>query len=242
MSISLATRKHSNHARVERVLVEAIEAVVTPNIAAKLLTGALRAALLSAVPTDRAELTRFVKGQLFDSLAGMLGDDEAGIVVEGLMPILPRVSDPSEHSQIRATTRPARSDEFTRPEVGEPLGVAIIASAHPTRRSGLLHDLGSDCVALHADDLMALFDQVHASAFAHPVLVLDCLSPSVNPISVATLVPDLPQGSSIVLWGASAALEAEVVALGQGQGRFIRCEGNVSPGDVASLVRALLGN
>ena len=96
--------------------------------------------------------------------------------------------------------------------------------------------------ALHADDLMALFDQVHASAFAHPVLVLDCLSPSVNPISVATLVPDLPQGSSIVLWGASAALEAEVVALGQGQGRFIRCEGNVSPGDVASLVRALLGN
>ena len=176
MSTSLATRKHSNHARVERVLVEAIEAVVTPNIAAKLLTGALRAALLSAVPTDRAELTRFVKGQLFDSLAGMLGDDEAGIVVEGLMPILPRVSDPSEHSQIRATTRPARSDEFTRPEVGEPLGVAIIASAHPTRRSGLLHDLGSDCVALHADDLMALFDQVHASAFAHPVLVLDCLS------------------------------------------------------------------
>ena len=105
-----------------------------------------------------------------------------------------------------------------------------------------MRDLGRDCIALEADDLMALFDQVHASVVAHPVLVLDCMSPSVNPISVATLVPDLPQGSSIVLWGASAALEQEVVALGQGQGRFIRCESNVSPNDVASLVRALLGN
>jgi hypothetical protein len=121
-------------------------------------------------------------------------------------------------------------------------GVTIVASAHPRRRAALLADLSHDCVALQADDLMALFDQVNAAVFTHPVLVLDCLAPSVNPISVATLVPDLPQGSSVILWGASAALEAEVVALGQGQGRFIRCEGNVSPADVASLVRALLGN
>lgn len=242
MPTSLANRSSPNAARIQRVLAEAVEAVVTPNIAAKLLEGALRSALMPELPTDREDLTRFVQGPLFASLAGMLGEDEASMVVEGLMPILPRISDPSEHSQVRVTLKPARSDEFARAEVGEPLGVAIVASANVGRRGGLLHDLGRDCIALEADDLMALFDQVHASVVAHPVLVLDCMSPSVNPISVATLVPDLPQGSSIVLWGASAALEAEVVALGQGQGRFIRCEGNVSPNDVASLVRALLGN
>jgi hypothetical protein len=243
MSTSLAKRPQTNRGRIERVLVEAIEAVVTPNIAVKLLEGALRSAVLSHVPSDSTELTRFVQGPLFESLAGMLGDDEASMVVDGLMPILPRVSDPSEHSQVRATARPTRSEEFSRSDIGvDPLGVAIIASAHEGRRGGLVNDLGRDCIALQADDLMALFDQVHASVMAHPVLVLDCLSPSVNAISVATLVPDLPQGSSIILWGASAALEVEVVALGQGQGRFIRCEGNVSPSDVASLVRALLGN
>lgn len=204
---------------------------------------ALRAASLSALPSGREDLEAFVEGPLYESLATVLGDDEASMVVEGLAPILPRISDPSEQSQIRLGTS-ARSEEFERERdvVGEPLGVTIVASAHPRRRAALLADLSHDCVALQADDLMALFDQVNAAVFTHPVLVLDCLAPSVNPISVATLVPDLPQGSSVILWGASAALEAEVVALGQGQGRFIRCEGNVSPADVASLVRALLGN
>ncbi len=244
MNADSARRTSTTSARIERVIVEAVEAVVTPSIAAKLLSGALRTASLSSLPTARDELEAFVEGQLYESLAFRLGDDEARMVVDGLAPILPRISDPSEQSQIRVTARPARSEEFERDAqvVGEPLGVAIVASAHPRRRATLLADLGHDCVALHADDLMALFDQVNASVFAHPVLVLDCLAPSVNPISVATLVPDLPQGSSVVLWGASAALEAELVALGQGQGRFIRCEGTVSPADVASLVRALLGN
>lgn len=244
MNAESARRTHSTSARIERVVVEAIEAVVTPAIAAKLVGSALRAASLSALPAGREELEAFVEGPLYESLATVLGDDEASTVVEGLAPILPRISDPSEQSQIRLTARPARSEEFERERdvVGEPLGVTIVASAHPRRRASLLADLSHDCVALQADDLMALFDQVNAAVFTHPVLVLDCLAPSVNPISVATLVPDLPQGSSVILWGASAALEAEVVALGQGQGRFIRCEGNVSPADVASLVRALLGN
>lgn len=244
MSAEFARRTPSTSARIERVIVEAVETVVTPSIAAKLVSGALRSASLSGMPTDRDELEAFVEGPLYESLAFRLGDDEASMVVEGLAPILPRISDPLEQSQIRVTARPARSEEFERePQVvGEPLGVAIVASAHPRRRATLLADLSHDCVALQADDLMALFDQVNASVFAHPVLVLDCLAPSVNPISVATLIPDLPQGSSVVLWGATAALENEVVALGQGQGRFIRCEGSVSPADVASLVRALLGN
>lgn len=242
MSPSLAPVPQPNHARIERVLVEAIEAVVTPSSATAILAEALEAGLLRAVPSDGNTLQRFAEGPLFDVLAAMLGDDEASAVVDGLLPILPRISDPSEQSQVRVTVRPARSDEFARSELREPLGIAIVASAHPGRRGGLVADLESDCVVLQADDLMALFDQVHASVVTHPVLVLDCLAPSVNPISVATLVPDLPQGSSILLWGASAALESEVVALGQGQGRFLRCEADVSPGDVASLVRALLGN
>ncbi len=223
--------------------METIESVAAPSLAQHLLETALADSGLEALPEGRVQLQRFVSGPLKDAIARGLGGDDAEFIEETLEGILPRIVDPSEQSQIRLTARPTASQEMEAESSADPavLGAVIVSSAHAERRQGLLDALEPHFLPLRADDLMSLFDQVQSSVMKHPVVVLDCMAPAVNPISVATLVPDLPQGSCVVLWGATEQLEDELVALGQGQGRFIRCEGGVSASDVAMLVRALQG-
>ena len=235
----------SSHSRmVERLLLESVEAIAAPGVAPRLLSNALSNAGLEQLPGDAQRLRWFVDGALFDVLRDAFGADDADFVYGSLAPILPRVSDPSELSQVRISDHqmPAvRPEEFASlyPELEKGKPVVLLSTRDEGRAAAIRAALPEGTTGVRAPDLMALFDLLQGLADERPVLVVDCVHPALSTMSVATILPDMPEGSAVLLWGASPEEEAELNTLSQGFGRFLRCDANATADHVAAVAAAL---
>lgn len=254
MDTASATIRASPQEMVRRLFLENIEAVARPELAPRLLQSALMRANREDIPDDPGELRWFVDGPLFDVLRDAFGPDDAESVFHNLIPLLPRVTDASglrpeqridDEPQTLVRERgadPDESAEFLRlPAAGEASGLVVVCGRQPDRMDAVLRALTPDARGHRATDLMSLFDLLQDHPTSVPVIVLDCEHPALNPISLATLLPDMPMGAAIVLWGATRQEEGELLALAPQDGRFIRCPSDAPAAHVAMLAEAARG-
>jgi hypothetical protein len=93
----------------------------------------------------------------------------------------------------------------------------------------------------HISDLVALLDVLQEPDLIEPILLIDCHRPSVHVTSVTTLGEDLPEGTTVVLWGADDATWEQVDRLRTPRCRWVRCSREATTDDVGSLCSMLLG-
>lgn len=189
------------------------------------LTGSARAAALgeaSAKPSARVEQARVISGSERAKAAGR-GASERPISIR------PRAGNPST---LLAESAPP-------PEHATGRTVLVAAGSGP-RRDALELRLSEVARVIHIEDVMSLFDVLQAGELRHPVVVVDCDKPTVHPVTVATFTPDFPQGTAVLLWGASEQVEQDVLQTAQGQGRYTSIASSAGAGDVVALTLALL--
>jgi hypothetical protein len=90
------------------------------------------------------------------------------------------------------------------------------------RRDSLARALGLPVT--HIDDAVSLLESIEAMQGAPVLLVIDGIEPSVQPTTVATIAPDLPAGSLVLLWGSSPGLEIDLRRLAGAGPRWVRVE------------------
>jgi hypothetical protein len=99
-----------------------------------------------------------------------------------------------------------------------------------------LRDVGT---LIHAADAFALVEAFEADARAPDVVVVDGRFPSVQPATLAALGPDLPQRASVVVWGGSDALMAQLGAGGTETVRWRSLGPEVSVWEVVEVCSSL---
>ena len=238
---------------LQRFVLEAVEALATPDVTQRIIDDALLRADHTDIPHQPRELSRFVEEHLHNAISESLGEEAAELVRSRLAPMIRRHTDPSEISYVRVrkqsgqdleavpSNRPSQpvtlpeSDERAKsapvaralPESGvsretrrpeeTPLPTVLIAAEVSDRRDRLVDELEGDAVVQQVEDVMAFIDHMRGNHVGAPLVVIDCDTPTVQPTTVATLAPDFPQGTVVVLWGADETLEEDVKRLARAE-------------------------
>lgn len=194
----------------------------------------------------------------------MIDVDAAHAVTEQLAPLIERAS-PTEESGVfeeidprnpkvpkqpplrlkapRTISDPAQPKEFTNETVVPTQGAipfVLIASLDPARQYELEERLDGDAVVQTVEDIVALLEAFDITADYSPVVVIDCMEPAVQPSTLATVAPDLPHGSTILLWGANRETEEVIDNLVKDASRWIRCGVDATADDVCAIVSVLI--
>lgn len=135
--------------------------------------------------------------------------------------------------------RPISRPTMQAPGRGMP--IVLIASHDEAIADRMDAALDGNASVQRMDGLEALMDALAAALSLQPILVLDCRSPSVQALTVANIASELPQGTAVLLWGASKAIEAEVAKVNPLVSEWIRCGAEATPEDVALLLMSLIG-
>jgi len=149
---------------------------------------------------------------------------------------------------VRSSMPEAGRTARPQPSPGEPgstpltrLPRVLMASAEPSAVEALRSFLtGSANVAL-IRDLVGLLDALEEPGLAKPVVLIDCRRPTVHVSSVAAIGEDLPEGTAIVLWGASDAVWRELDRERVPSCRWVRCSQEATTEDLGSLCSMLIG-
>jgi len=207
---------------------EALHAVATPTVAARILHRALHMAKAHEIPGGGAPLQRFVERHLGAATLFVLGEDAAEEVVESLRPlvqripsVVPRASEPARLSggmtpaggkrRMRITPasgNPTPHRASTRRPLG-PIRAVLVASLDGDRIETLERDLAGKAHVAMIQDVVALLDALQVERDAPPCIVVDCLDPSVQPATLATVASEMPPGTTVVLWGATDEQDRE---------------------------------
>lgn len=244
---------------------EAIESVATPEVRVQILHRALHMAREHEIPAAGDRLHRFVDKHLRNAMEFYLGHAATDAVMQNLEPMLmfaetigsqpPR--DEAREDPTRKLGRerarsgvsrkhsghPAESSTSKYPTI-QPLGSALpmvfVATRDRARCDEIAKKLGSAAAVQQIEDVVALLDNVKATASLSPLLVIDCVEASVQPSTIATLAHELPKSSAVLVWGATEKHRA-LTDLVTGDRGWFRCGVEAKPGDVAALIQMLLG-
>lgn len=126
--------------------------------------------------------------------------------------------------------------------LGSALPMVLVASTSAERCRGIEAHLSAIAAVQQVEDVVAFLDNLQATASLSPLVVIDCIESSVQPATLATLAHELPQDSSVLLWGASEEEHRDLQRLAHREQGWLRCGNEASPVDVASLVQVLLGD
>lgn len=216
---------------IARVVREAVAAFASPEVSSRILRRALHAAHEYEVPADARRLDRFVGTYLGAAVEFVLSEDEADAVVAMLAPMLRFASQQADHESGGAD--PAA--KTARPTAAAPPW--IVASTDRAHVVALRAALGASGIVHEAPDVLTLLETFDSLTFA-PIILLACMSPAVQPHTLATLAPELPVAPTVLLWGGGVATEHELHALASGHGRWLRCDAQVSVVDLPAHVDA----
>ena len=178
----------------------------------------------STAPTPVA-LVRPAGGD-FDQGLGALEGNDVGAWSSALLP---------------STVPPPSASLTARPPVddSEPVMV-LVATLDQTGTQGIARKLYGRGVVRQVTDIFELISALEARGGHRSIVVIDCCLPAVDPVSVATLVPQLPPGSHIVQWGGTERLRREVEAASPGARRWIHCTTDATHEDLATLIVGLV--
>ena len=254
---------------VARMVREAIETVATPEVRVQILHRALHMSREHEIPPAGERLLNFVDKHLRTAMAFYVGNEATDAVMQNLEPMvsfaeqsskppsgerLPRnerrydTRDLGRHRPPSGVTRkdpsvPPDMDTSKYPTV-QPLGSALpmvfVATRNRDRCAQIKKHVGGVAAVQQIEDVVAFLDNVKATASLSPMLIIDCVEASVQPSTIATLAHELPPTSAVLIWGASER-HNELIQLAEGDQRWLRCEAEASPSDVAAMVQMFIG-
>jgi len=244
---------------------EAIETVATPEVRLQILHRALHMAREHEIPRSGSALHRFVDKHLRTAMAFYVGSEATEAVMQNLEPMVTyaerlssnpptRSSRPDDtrklgrrrqHSSV-ARTGPSSDDLLdtskypTVTPTGSVLPMVFVATRSPERYAAIVEHVGAAAAVQQIGDVVAFLDNLKATASLGPLVVIDCVEASVQPVTIATLSHELPSGSAVLIWGATERHQ-ELTDLAVGSDGWLRCDAEATPQDVASLIHMLLG-
>ncbi len=234
---------------------EALEAIATHKVVVRILRRALHQAQEQEIPVGGSRLQRFVERHLAPATSFVLGPDAAGSLLDQLAPLLGRIPSLMPHAPSRAQLEVMRGLKAPGPgtEPAPALTGALAASLRPMQRvvfatldddklADLRHEMRGEARIIGVEDVVALLDAIQAAADSTDELTIlvDCLDPSVQPATLATVAAELPATAVVVLWGADEHQERESKLLVEDSSNWLTCSDETSPNDMSTLLRSLL--
>jgi DNA-binding NtrC family response regulator len=98
--------------------------------------------------------------------------------------------------------------------------------------------LGSMGELVVIEDAVSLLDELESDEVPQ-VIVIDCMDPTVQAATMLTLAGDLHPETNVVLWGASPAIENELLVICTAADSWLRAAPSMSAARIAALVEAL---
>ncbi|MGE0789814.1 MAG: hypothetical protein AB7S26_29345 [Sandaracinaceae bacterium] len=179
-----------------RLAREALERLATPAVASRLLSEALEAAQLAAVPEDPDEFADFACGTLRIAVREALGEEASEAVLQDFDPAYAETG-----GLPRSGVRRRQRESLTRPAAAA--RVVVIAAPDPVLVARLSSAFGPDTKVAAAYDIFGLLQSTQRYPSTPLVLVLHDDMPSIHPSSLATLARVLPPTATIIQFGKS---------------------------------------
>ncbi|MFW5921186.1 MAG: hypothetical protein ACOCUS_05045 [Polyangiales bacterium] len=239
---------------IGRAVQEALRAVAAPEQRERIMSAALQLARAKQVPEDPQRAQGFVEGPLRVAVGHTLGADIADVLVQDLAPILQLAE-----SQVRPRNEPARSrvEAQTKPEL--PPAAQKLPSTQPPPtsdatdaplvlvatldRSGLqrlARRLVDTATVRPVNDVFELLYALEANAARHPMVVIDCCLPAVEPQAVASMLGGLAEPPRVLLWGAARSVRDGLEATSSATRDWIALGSEATDEDVVSLIESML--
>lgn len=117
--------------------------------------------------------------------------------------------------------------------------VAILTTRNPEVASALRSGLGDAVEVRTVTDAISFLDAVQSTP-SLAVVVVDACSPSVQPVTLAAMAPDLPPGVRVLMWGVTGTVEKEITELGSQTFHWVGCSADTPVEDVAFLCLTML--
>jgi hypothetical protein len=254
---------------VSRAIREAIDAVAAPEVRSQILQRAQHMARVHVIPPSGDELQHFIANSLKASMEFYLGDEAASSVMKNLEPIVllaeklgpqgaaevnrgevtrrlgrhRKSSDARPGERGRTATRDEgsthRRGTVSSEQMAMPL--VVIASSNVQRRLEVEACIEGAATTQGAEDTVSFLDTLRATASMNPFIIVDCVHAAVPANTLATLTHELPESSSVLLWGASDGEHLELTELASRYEGWLRCGAEASPSDVAAIVQMVIG-
>jgi len=250
---------------IARMVREAIETVATPDVRVQILHRALHMAREHEIPQSGVPLHRFVDKHLRTAMAFYRGNEATEAVMQNLEPMVSYAEKASSNPPYktvrpddtrklgrerqdsgvnRRNADPSMLDTSKYPTVqptGSALPMVFVATSNRARCEEIAKNVGAAAAVQQIEDVVAFLDNLKATASLSPMVVIDCVEASVQPLTIATLAHELPSSSAVLIWGATDRhRDLTDLASSSGQG-WLRCGVEATPSDVASLIHMLLG-
>ncbi|WP_157068854.1 hypothetical protein [Sandaracinus amylolyticus] len=221
----------SGEVNLEAAVLDALEGVMSPATAMRVVLTALRYAERAALPRDPEAMSRFVIGPLREAVEECVGSVAYDAVSDRLSPLLlmassgvrPRHRTWHEESGVVNVER-ARERETIRPPRGvDSMLVVTRDPAFVERMRAATTDTIEVAPVERAIDLVTRSQRAHASGLA-AIAVVDALLPSVDLTTIAALAtrPDAP--FDVVLVGATGGQLRRIRYQIAASHRWVACE------------------
>jgi hypothetical protein len=138
-------------------------------------------------------------------------------------------------------TGPIQRPSPARPSAFVTLPVVLAATVSDERVRSLEHYLDGTAAVAQITDLSGLLDALASPIRSERLLLIDCVQPSVHVKTVAAIRQDLPQGTTVVVWGIDESTWNQLEREKTTGSRWVRCSHEASTDDVGSLCSMLLG-
>lgn len=117
--------------------------------------------------------------------------------------------------------------------------VAVLTTLDPSVAGELRSGLGDVVEVRVVADPISFLDAIQSTP-SLAVIVVDARTPSVQPITLAAMAPDLPAGVRVLMWGVTEVMEKEIHALGPDTLHWVGCAADTPAEEVAFLCITML--
>ncbi len=131
---------------------------------------------------------------------------------------------------------PFESDVRLRDDLAVP--TVLVTTLDLDRLHKISGHLAGEATVQLVGDVVELLEALQSAV--RPIVIIDCMDPSVQPMTIATIAADIPEGSTVVVWGANATVYNQVESLAEHTKRWLRCGIEASSDDVSSLIQQLV--
>lgn len=252
--MAAVARKHDG--RMARTVREVLGSVFAPDLRDRILEDALDRGRESTVPEEAARARDFVEGPLRATIFEHGGIEAADAVMEGLDPILEmagshvRMKDTRRVDETQVEPRrapstipaPAADDEIPGEDshVTAAQRPVMMATLDRTGVDGVARCLVGRAEVRQVGDVFDLVSAMDVHSSRAPLLVIDCCLPAVDPATVATMLPVVPRGSRVILWGATERMRADLELVAPAAAEWIACAADATHEDLASLLASFM--
>jgi hypothetical protein len=124
---------------------------------------------------------------------------------------------------------------------GRRVALVLVASRDMSLTRKISQWIDPRAVVMRSRSLLALLHDLEDAGEARVVVVIDCSAPSIRPLALAAVAEELPPRVQVVLWGASADTERDILAFTPSASNWIVCGAETTAKDLAARCVELVG-